>query len=566
MRLSEIERKTSMDREEISRLIAENIMSLDSLHALGVGNALRSKLIDVARLIPAWQSSSPMDTRSVSRELSMSLKSNLLNTFPILTQSMSPGVMSKEASMDPSDHAHLWKQYTSRSIGRPFWYNKYTKETRWTNPTAEAHVLDTSPFQSMVPNSHSNNRSSHSTHSGEHSKPTASPAMKLEGVVTLQDLPLGWVQRVSQRKSLVYYQNMTTGATSWSAPQVDSSSQPSSSKVTLFAHPETPRAGQERLSSMIKGQSSVKAFKRGYSSKKATENGASMGNSVPGGVVVRVIPSRVPCRPESEFTQVVHPETSVVSTKVGKSHPTLSGMLHQYIKKSMDFDQMAQWVPFLEPRPAVESVETTGRMSYREGDARMEYSGNMCGIRRQGSGVLKMHDGVTYCGHWTNDSPDGFGVEVYTDGSVYKGEFSRDKRNGFGAIFNGDLSYCGGWTDGMRNGSGIEVYMNAGEPVECLVYVQMGVVHMRSKIGPPNQTEYEMLQDLSLRMINKADEAGKMAQKACDEVDMLEEEFEEMFPESEESIRLAQAEKDAYSRKPQIAAVNSHGSRGSSYL
>lgn len=552
LRLGEIERKTSLDRDEISRLIAENMMALDSLHALGVGNVLRNKLIDVARLIPAWQSPGSLG-RSISKELSLNAKSHLL---PVLSSSLSPGVITRDVSMDPSDHPGLWKQFVSRTIGKPFWYNKYTKETRWTNPALEQPVSD-SPFASMQSGTSAATHSSHtgSKSSGANRDKEKSPN-KPQGVMVLQDLPPGWVQRLSQRKSLVYYQNTSSGATSWSAPQIESTND---GKPNLFLTPETPRAARDRRGSMAGG---IDGKSRRYSAAGAMSMGTlgkRKGGVPEGGLSFRTIPARVASRPEHEIVE----SAKEVEPRIGRTHPTVSGTVHLYIMEKQEGDSEAQWNPYLKEEHLGPDSQATGRMLYREGDARMEYSGGISVFKREGKGVLKMKDGVTYCGEWANDLPHGFGTEVYTDGSVFKGEYLRDKRHGFGAIFSGDLSYCGGWTDGIRNGSGIETYTHNGETVECILYIDMGVVTMRSKVSSLNQTEFEMLQDMSSRMVSKADKAAQEAQAACDEVEVLEDEFGEMFPESEEAVRDREMEDRAYKAKPQ-QVVTSMGSVASS--
>ena len=64
-------------------------------------------------------------------------------------------------------------------------------------------------------------------------------------------------------------------------------------------------------------------------------------------------------------------------------------------------------------------------------------------------------------------------------------------------------------------------------------------------------------------MVSKADKAAQEAQAACDEVEVLEDEFGEMFPESEEAVRVREMEVRAYKAKPQ-QVVTSMGSVASS--
>jgi len=513
-RLSEIERKCDLDRAEVSRLIAENVMALDSIHTLGVGDSLRAKLLDVARLIPAWQSPEPGHfSKSISRDLSESVKAKLLfSAIPVLANAGSP-THGQSSSIDPSADPSLWKVFTSRSTGKPFWFNKFTKETRWTDPALDVTAA-------LASSSHSTDESQQTPE-----KPTTQHG---GGTFALVDIPPGWVQRLSQRKNLVYFQNIATGATSWSAPCVSTTP----GVKPTFAAPTTPRPHGK----------GGKGYSAAAAGKAANGKQSVRGKEGRGGFSVRTIPSRVPCRPEGEVSEVEGGQVTLTPGLAGKageaaarvrlsqSHPTVSGEVRRYIKKDMGDGGNMQFVPHLSGGTPASRDEVVGWFRYRVGDARVEYVGRMSAWRRHGYGILKLQDGVTYCGEWEDDEPHGYGIEVYTDGGVYKGQFQRDKRHGFGALVCGDVSYCGGWADGMRHGSGIEVFLTSGEAVECLVYVERGEVTLRSKICEANQTEYEMLQDMASRMMAKVDSAAAHAQKTIDDIDALEEEFDELFP------------------------------------
>jgi len=88
----------------------------------------------------------------------------------------------------------IWKEFAS-STGKPFWYNKYTRETSWINPLSEK----CDDLQSRTV---------------EVLKNFKSKAL----IVVLQDLPDGWVQRKSKKKGFVYYQDVFSGERVWEQP------------------------------------------------------------------------------------------------------------------------------------------------------------------------------------------------------------------------------------------------------------------------------------------------------------------------------------------------------------
>lgn len=90
----------------------------------------------------------------------------------------------------------IWKEFAS-AAGKPFWYNKYTRETSWTNPLSEK-CDDLQSRTVEVLNNYSSSKSAL--------------------VVVLQDLPDGWVQRKSKKKGFVYYQDIFSGERVWEQP------------------------------------------------------------------------------------------------------------------------------------------------------------------------------------------------------------------------------------------------------------------------------------------------------------------------------------------------------------
>ena len=90
------------------------------------------------------------------------------------------------------------------------------------------------------------------------------------------------------------------------------------------------------------------------------------------------------------------------------------------------------------------------------------YTGQLVDGRRNGHGVMRYADGVTYDGEWKEDKAEGCGVyRDDRDGEnwVYEGQWTNDKRHGYGVetMYNDDgtskwLESCGEWRDGSITG------------------------------------------------------------------------------------------------------------------
>lgn len=90
----------------------------------------------------------------------------------------------------------IWKEFESSS-GRPFWYNKYTRETSWVDPLSEkCEDLQAQTVEVLK------NQASY----------------KSSIFIVLQDLPDGWVQRQSRKKGFVYFQDIFSGERVWAPP------------------------------------------------------------------------------------------------------------------------------------------------------------------------------------------------------------------------------------------------------------------------------------------------------------------------------------------------------------
>ena len=85
-----------------------------------------------------------------------------------------------------------------------------------------------------------------------------------------------------------------------------------------------------------------------------------------------------------------------------------------------------------------------------------EYTGELIGTERTGSGQFDFDAGETYNGDWKNDVIDGKGSLNYPEKGKYTGEYKGGKRQGTGVFVwtNGD-KYEGHWENDVIDGEGV---------------------------------------------------------------------------------------------------------------
>jgi hypothetical protein len=129
-----------------------------------------------------------------------------------------------------------------------------------------------------------------------------------------------------------------------------------------------------------------------------------------------------------------------------------------------------------------------------------EYIGNLTGHTMDGEGTLRLLDGSTYEGFFSNGIFNGFGK--FTDalsGSVYKGDFKQGLKDGYGEeTYLDSHVYCGEFSHGARSGAG-QLYRRIGlgpEQPELIYRGEWKDDHMHGKgilfdIVTPSKGTYE---------------------------------------------------------------------------
>lgn len=323
----------------------------------------------------------------------------------------------------------LWTRYESKTTGRPFWFNKYTKETRITDPASMLAV--------------NANALAAATGGGD-----AIPVGESRsGTMLLQDLPDGWLQRLSKSKSLVFFQNMYDGSTSWQVPRSKKH------KQALLAE----------LGGLV--DSSMLNDPRRFF----------------GSGVYRAIPIRAPSRmPRGHGS---HGDVYAFFSEEG-------ALQHGWVAESNRLERPGEL--------------KRSEIRYKPGDSRVVYRGEMKGNKRHGTGVMHFADGVVYQGQWEEDYPSGFGVELYPEGFVYKGEFKRDCRHGLGVLQCPGLAYYGAWQRGRRHGKGVERLVMRGVHVEAFTVFDMGEVKDRDRADYENAMEAREVRDAANKQEQRA--------------------------------------------------------------
>ena len=95
----------------------------------------------------------------------------------------------------PSSLPEVWREVVDKKSGRTYYYNKETKETRWTNPAADAKKSDAASVSSSV-----------ATAAASAASPDPSHPRAL------------FAEKVDPQSGRSYWVNLKTRATSWAAP------------------------------------------------------------------------------------------------------------------------------------------------------------------------------------------------------------------------------------------------------------------------------------------------------------------------------------------------------------
>jgi hypothetical protein len=263
---TQIHTQVEQDRDQIWHLVIDQCKELQQVHKTGLRDPLRNMIIDItsralasssySHVIPKTQTQTIFDiSKTISSSQSVRLTTHTL-TRPADNHLASQCLHS----------THAWKQFISHTTGRPFWYHKYTKETRWSDPyldlkplqqdTRTSAHLDSSVNVGFLQQSTPSKSDSDPAHAGSVQKAAARQQMQKAtqgnamlaplhtgtsgpvyaqrvsdrgpqqaqevahgiAIMTLQDLASDWVSRLSTRKGVIYYQHTITGQTSWTAP------------------------------------------------------------------------------------------------------------------------------------------------------------------------------------------------------------------------------------------------------------------------------------------------------------------------------------------------------------
>jgi hypothetical protein len=257
---------------------------------------------------------------------SFSIQSALSQTFAAVSESAgAAGERERERAsvQQPSvpgnqdaSLAQVWKRYVSRTTGKPFWYHKYTKEKRWSDPALDANYL-----LKMAANKQAQAQA--------HKQGLQQQAQQAAGrsTVALQDLAPGWVQRLSKRKGSVYYQNLATGETAWVPPGAADAH----GREQAWALPRNPQAAAN-AGAAAPNSEPVRTLKSLYASTAAessVHDHASLQFARKQGVstcTFKPIPNRLPCKSEAEIVEDVRG----VVVHIAKSHPLHSGCAHRF--------------------------------------------------------------------------------------------------------------------------------------------------------------------------------------------------------------------------------------------
>jgi hypothetical protein len=246
-----------------------------------------------------------------------------------------PGDTRNNNTATTPSHQNAWVKYMSRTTGRPFWYHKYTKETRWSDPSHDVGFLTSHASK----NEKDHNAGSH-RHVGiawsepreEENNEPASSSTQDNVIVCLQDLALGWVQRLSKRKGMVYYQNTSTGQTTWAAPPSATGTHTRDAHTQVhepqWIAPRTPRAAKPAKfapSGRIGGNDKVRGKYSNSNAVSGVGNLTSKKEARAGVYSVMTIPNRVPCRPDAEITEGAED----CLTYLAPSHPLHTGVVHR---------------------------------------------------------------------------------------------------------------------------------------------------------------------------------------------------------------------------------------------
>ena len=129
----------------------------------------------------------------------------------------------------PAAQQEVWREVTDKKSGRTYYYNKETKETRWTNPAADAKKSDAVSVSS-------------STTAGAES-------------VSIRSL---FTEKVDPQSGRSYWVNLKTRATSWAAPDgwhtADDAAPPAQSLAAAATVTATAAAAAAAASSEDEGE------------------------------------------------------------------------------------------------------------------------------------------------------------------------------------------------------------------------------------------------------------------------------------------------------------------------
>lgn len=148
-----------------------------------------------------------------------------------------------------------------------------------------------------------------------------------------------------------------------------------------------------------------------------------------------------------DYNNLVQPFKEIVDNNIKKYQPTIDNSLE--IEENKNYTYESENYGFL-----------NGECELKYYDQTILYRGKLINGIKNGNGIFRFINGVTFEGFWENDSLNGFGI-IRSENSIYEGDFKNDTKNGRGKITykNGDM-YEGYFKDDSKNGQAKMRYKN----------------------------------------------------------------------------------------------------------